>query len=71
MSYIAGLPSFEKSQMLGMEHTFHSSNKSKGLAHAENIQAVSQAETTARHSANVNGNMAINNIVGTKLNVIA
>ena len=71
MSYIAGLPSFEKSQMLGMEHTFHSTNKSHGLSHAENIHAVSQVDTTTKHSADVNGNLAINNVIGSKLNVIA
>ena len=38
MAYVSGLPSFEKSHMLGMEYSIAAANKSKGMSHSLSIK---------------------------------
>lgn len=58
MSYVAGMPSFEQSAMLGMESSVSSANKSLGLAKQQTLTAGSIIDSAARQVNTINANVS-------------
>lgn len=58
MSYVAGMPSFEHSAMLGMESSVSAANKSLGLSKQQTLTAASIIDSAARQVNTINANVS-------------
>lgn len=70
MAYVSGLPSFEKSQMLGMEYSIAVANKSKGLSHQQAVTEISNADSSVKQATLAGANMAVAKGVGRIIDVV-
>ena len=70
MAYVSGLPSFEKSQMLGMEYFIATANKSKGLSHQHGITELTNTDASSKQASLAGANMAVAKGVGRIIDVV-
>ena len=70
MSYVSGLPSFEKSQMLGMEYSIAAANKSKGVSHQHGLTSLTTIDAATKQISLAGANIAVAKGVGQLINVV-
>lgn len=70
MAYISGSRSYEKSQMLGMEYSIASANKSKGLSHQHGLTSLTNTDSSVKQSSMAGANIAVAKGVGHLINVL-
>ncbi len=70
MAYVSGLPSFEKSQMLGMEYSIATANKSKGLSHQHGITELTNTDAASKQASLAGANVAVAKGVGRMIDVV-
>lgn len=70
MAYVSGLPSFEKSQMLGMEYSITAANKSKGISHQHGITELTNTDTATKQASMAGANIEVSKGVGHLINVV-
>lgn len=71
MAYVSGLPSFEKSQMLGMEYSIATANKSKGLSHQHGITELTNTDAASKQASLAGANVAVAKGVGRMIDVVS
>lgn len=69
MAYISGLPSFEKSQMLGMEHSIATANKSKGLSHQNSIPELTKTDSATKQISMAGASIEASKGIGQYINI--
>ncbi len=70
MAYVSGLPSFEKSHMLGMEYSIATANKSKGLSHQHGITELTNTDAASKQASMAGANVAVSKGVGRVIDVV-
>ncbi len=70
MAYISGMPSFEKSHMLGMEFSVAAANKSKGLSHQHGITELTNADAASKQASMAGANVAAAKGIGRVIDVV-
>lgn len=70
MAYVSGLPSFEKSQMLGMEYSIATANKTKGLSHQHGITELTNTDAASKQASLAGANVAVAKGVGRIIDVV-
>ena len=70
MAYVSGLPSFEKSQMLGMEYSIATANKAKGLSHQHGITELTNTDAASKQASLAGANVAVAKGVGCIIDVV-
>lgn len=70
MTYVSGLPSFEKSQMLGMEYSIATANKAKGLSHQHGITELTNTDAASKQASLAGANVAVAKGVGRIIDVV-
>lgn len=70
MAYVSGLPSFEKSQMLGMEYSIATANKSKGLSHQHGITELTNTDAASKQASLAGANVTVAKGVGRMIDVV-
>ncbi len=70
MAYVSGLPSFEKSHMLGMEYSIATANKSKGLSHQHGLTELTNTDTASKQASMAGANIAVAKGVGRVIDII-
>ena len=70
MAYVSGLPSFEKSQMLGMEYSIATANKSKGLSHQHGITELTNTDAASKQASLAGANVVVAKGVGRMIDVV-
>ncbi len=70
MAYISGLPSFEKSHMLGMEYSIAAANKSKGITHQHCITELTNTDSATKQASMAGANIEVSKGIGHLVNIV-
>lgn len=70
MAYVSGVPSFEKSYMLGMEYSIATANKSKGVSHQHGLTELTSADTATKQASMAGASIEVSKGIGQLINIV-